>query len=70
MKNYGIGAKFHNIYLVMCDVIKIIYLTVTLLLIPCYVGTIVYYTFVDFNPVKAIVFGAVLWVMVDTNAKS
>lgn len=70
---YGWIAKvkeaFRIGYLKLCVLAKFLSLTATLFLIPVLIGFIIYYVFFSFNPVRAVVFCIVLWVMIDSNSK-
>lgn len=72
-RTYGVRAKIREVsakvYIKLCAFIKWLSLTVTLLLIPVYIGCILYYSLIDFNPMKSLVYSALLWVTIDSNSK-
>lgn len=74
MRNtYGWVAKvreaFRTIYFFMCSLIKFLSLTGTLFLIPVFVGAILYFSLISFDPVRTLVCCVALWVLTDCNAK-
>lgn len=65
VKEYGLKKA----YLMFCNFIKWLSCFVTLLLIPVSLGSIIYYSYVVFSPLRVIVSCAILYVVVDVNSK-
>lgn len=66
---YGWVSKVKKGYNVFCMFIKWLSLTVSLFLIPVFIGAVVYYSFFSFNSVAVIVSCVALWTVTDCNDK-
>lgn len=68
-ENVGFYSVVSKLYLNLCKVIKFISLTATLFLIPFEIGAVIRYSFIEFDPVKAVVFCVVLITTLYSNMK-
>lgn len=63
------ASKLRKAYRDLCAFIKWLCLTVTLLLIPLEIVMMVYYTFIHFDAIRAVVTAIVLFITIDSNIK-
>lgn len=66
---YGWVSKVKKAYLAVCNFIKWLSLTVSLFLIPVFIGAIIYYAFFSVRPVMVVICCVALWSVVDCNSK-
>lgn len=66
---YGWVSKVKKAYLAVCNFIKVLSLVSTLILIPVFIGAVIYYSFFNVSPVMVIVCCASLWSVTDCNSK-
>lgn len=70
MRNtYGLTGNLNKFYRCVCNFIKWLSLTITLILIPVFLFAIIYYSFFYVNVYKVIACCISLWCVTDCNSK-